>query len=71
MIDTLKELKTHIQMLEGMVGHPDLAAKFRHDILEIGGSKDIAEAFETFRGRPPSNHALLVQSGIESSNQNP
>ncbi len=51
--------------------NPDLAAKFRHDILEIGGSKDIAEAFETFRGRPPSNHALLVQSGIESSNQNP
>ncbi|MDG1462321.1 MAG: M3 family metallopeptidase [Gammaproteobacteria bacterium] len=48
--------------------NPDLAAKFRRDILEIGGSKDIAEAFETFRGRPPSNHALLVQSGITPNN---
>jgi len=26
MIDTLKELKAHNQMLEGMVGHPDLKA---------------------------------------------
>jgi len=40
------------------------AAKFRSEILEIGGSKNIAEAFESFRGRPPSIEALLQQSGI-------
>jgi len=40
------------------------AASFRKEILEIGGSKNIAQAFESFRGRPPSIDALLEQSGI-------
>jgi len=42
-----------------------LAKKFRENILEIGGSRDIAEAFKDFRGRSPSTHALLKQAGIE------
>jgi len=44
--------------------NPELAARFRHQVLEIGGSRDIAEAFVAFRGRPPRVEALLRQSGI-------
>lgn len=51
---------------EGGLFNPDLAQRFRQEILQIGGSKDIAKAFETFRGRPPSINALLKQSGIET-----
>ena len=35
------------------------------NILEIGGSRNIAEAYKAFRGRAPSSHALLKQAGIE------
>ena len=41
------------------------AARFRKEILEIGGSRDFMEAYVAFRGREPSIDALLRQSGIE------
>jgi oligopeptidase A len=40
------------------------ARRFRSEILEIGGSKDIMEAFIAFRGRRPTMDALLRYSGI-------
>ena len=40
------------------------ARRFRSEILEIGGSKDIMEAFIAFRGRKPTMDALLRYSGI-------
>ena len=40
------------------------AARFRKEILEVGGSKDILEAFVAFRGRKPTLDALLRHSGI-------
>ncbi|MBL8201408.1 MAG: M3 family metallopeptidase [Chromatiales bacterium] len=43
---------------------PALARRFREQVLEIGGSRDIAEAFVAFRGRPAHVDALLRQSGI-------
>ncbi len=46
---------------------PELANSFRTNILEIGGSRDIAEAFRSFRGRAPSTAALLRQAGIEAT----
>ena len=42
----------------------DLAHRFRSEILEVGGSRDIMEAFIAFRGRRPEIDALLRQSGI-------
>ncbi len=42
----------------------DVAARFRREILEIGGSRDFMEAYVAFRGRKPSIDALLRQSGI-------
>jgi oligopeptidase A len=45
----------------------DTAARFRREILEIGGSRDFMQAYVDFRGRKPEIDALLRQSGIASS----
>jgi oligopeptidase A len=42
----------------------NLARQFREQILEIGGSRDFAKAYEAFRGRPASVEPLLIQDGI-------
>ena len=42
----------------------EVADRFRSEILEVGGAADIAEAFQAFRGRPPSIDPLLAQAGI-------
>ena len=44
--------------------NPALARRFREQVLEIGGSRDIGEAFVAFRGRPAHVDALLKQSRI-------
>ena len=49
---------------EAGVFDADLAHRFRSEILEVGGSRDIMEAFVAFRGRRPEIDALLRQSGI-------
>ena len=43
----------------------DTAQRFRNEILEVGGSRDIMQAYIAFRGRKPTIDALLQQSGIE------
>jgi oligopeptidase A len=43
---------------------PETATRFRREILEVGGTVDIAEAFRAFRGRPPEIAPLLAQTGI-------
>ena len=40
------------------------ASRFRKEILEVGGSRDIMAAYVAFRGRKPTLDALLKQSGI-------
>ncbi|MGB5354663.1 MAG: M3 family metallopeptidase [Woeseia sp.] len=40
------------------------AARFRQEILEVGGSRDFMQAFVSFRGRKPTIDALLRQAGI-------
>ncbi len=44
----------------------ETARRFRTEILEVGGSRDIMQAFVAFRGRRPEIDALLRQSGIYS-----
>ena len=41
------------------------ATRFREEILEVGGSRDIMEAYVAFRGRKPTLDALLRHSGID------
>ena len=43
----------------------DTARRFRSEILEIGGSRDIMQAYVAFRGRRPEIGALLTQSGLD------
>jgi len=52
---------------EAGVFDSDTAQRFRSEILEIGGSCDIMQAYVAFRGRAPEIDALLKQSGIESA----
>lgn len=44
----------------------EVADSFRQKILEIGGTRDIAEAFREFRGRSPRIEPLLAQAGIST-----
>jgi len=41
------------------------AQRFRSEILEVGGSRDIMDAYVAFRGRKPTIDALLRQNGIQ------
>ena len=43
------------------------AGRFRSEILEVGGSRDIMDAFVAFRGRKPTLDALLRYSGIDKA----
>jgi oligopeptidase A len=52
---------------EAGIFDPATAARFRKEILEIGGSRDIMDAYMAFRGRKPTIDALLRQNGIASS----
>jgi oligopeptidase A len=40
------------------------AARFRDEVLAIGGSRDIMDAYIAFRGRQPTVDALLRHSGL-------
>jgi oligopeptidase A len=49
---------------ENGVFDPETAARFRHEILEVGGARDAMEAYVAFRGREPRLEPLLEQCGI-------
>ena len=49
----------------GIFDH-ETAQRFRSEILEVGGSRDIMDAYVAFRGRKPTIDALLRQDGIQS-----
>jgi len=49
---------------EAGVFNAETAQRFRSEILEVGGSCDIMQAYIAFRGRKPGIDALLKQCGI-------
>ena len=49
---------------ENGVLDPGAGARFRDEILAVGGSRPAAESFAAFRGREPSVEALLKQNGM-------
>lgn len=44
--------------------NPDVGARFRAEILAMGGSRDAMQSFVAFRGREPSMDALLRHNGL-------
>jgi oligopeptidase A len=49
---------------ENGVLDPKIGARFRDEILAVGGSRPAAESFRAFRGREPSVEALLRHNGM-------
>ena len=49
---------------ENGVMNPDVGARFRSEILAMGGSRDAMQSFAAFRGREPSMDALLRHNGL-------
>jgi oligopeptidase A len=43
---------------------PEAGARFRDEILAVGGTRPAAESFRAFRGRDPDIQALLRRSGM-------
>ncbi len=48
----------------GNVLDPKTGARFREEILAVGGSRPAAESFRAFRGREPAVDALLRHNGM-------
>ncbi|OZI24106.1 oligopeptidase A [Bordetella genomosp. 7] len=46
---------------------PDTGARFRKEILAVGGARPAAESFKAFRGREPRIDALLRHSGMAAA----
>jgi len=42
----------------------EAGARFRDEVLAVGGTRPAAESFRAFRGRDPSIDALLRHSGM-------
>jgi oligopeptidase A len=51
---------------EAGIFDPATAQRFRTEILEVGGSRNIMDAYVAFRGRKPTIDALLRQDGIQN-----
>ncbi|WP_435627642.1 M3 family metallopeptidase [Candidatus Ferrigenium straubiae] len=49
---------------ENGVLNPDVGARFRGEILSVGGSRGAMDSFRAFRGREPSIDALLRHNGL-------
>jgi oligopeptidase A len=52
---------------ESGVLDPKTGARFRDEILAVGGSRPALESFKAFRGRDPSIDALLRHNGMIAS----
>jgi oligopeptidase A len=52
---------------ENGVLDPGTGARFRNEILAVGGSRPAIESFKAFRGREPSVDALMRHSGMISA----
>jgi oligopeptidase A len=52
------------RFVEGGVMNPAIGREYRTKVLEVGDSRDPAQVFEDFRGRPPQPEALLRRLGL-------
>jgi oligopeptidase A len=56
---------------ENGVLNPDVGARFRSEILAMGGSRGAMQSFNAFRGREPSIDALLRHNGLLETSGHP
>ncbi|PBS12380.1 peptidase M3 [Lysobacteraceae bacterium NML93-0792] len=49
----------------GNVFDPELSAKLRREVYEVGNTRDPAESYRAFRGRMPTADALLRNRGLK------
>ncbi len=49
----------------GNVFDPELAARLRREVYEVGNTRDPAESYRAFRGRMPTADALLRNRGLK------
>jgi len=54
-----EEMRDRYSVLDGATG-----ARFRDEVLAVGGSRPAAESFRAFRGRDPQVDALLRHNGM-------
>lgn len=47
--------------------NPDVGARFRAEVLAVGGSRGAMQSFAAFRGREPSIDALLRHNGLSEA----
>ena len=52
---------------ENGVLDPATGARFRDEVLAVGGARPAAESFRAFRGRDPQVDALLRHNGMIST----
>ena len=52
---------------KGIILDPGTGARFRDEILAVGGSRPAAESFRAFRGREPNVEALLRHNGLSAT----
>jgi oligopeptidase A len=52
---------------KGIILDSAIGARFRDEILAVGGSRPAAESFKAFRGREPNVEALLRHSGMTAA----
>jgi oligopeptidase A len=52
---------------EAGVLSPEAGARFREEVLAMGGSRPALDSFVAFRGRPPQLDALLRHNGMTTS----
>lgn len=51
-------------METGDIFNPGIGASFLSEVLEVGSARPMMESFTKFRGREPSEEALIRQSGL-------
>jgi len=51
---------------EAGIFDPETASSLRNELLSVGGSRDIMDAFIAFRGRKPKVDALLRHAGLDT-----
>ena len=54
----------HAVVETGELVDPEVAEKFRNEVLAVGGSRDEMDSYRAFRGKDPDRKFLLERRGL-------